>query len=576
MVTNQNRPGYKLPTKPEERGGNVAQGFTTPTQDRTPQVHSIPPKRVIPIIFIPGIMGSNLRMSADRQARMKKENNIAWRPDNLRETLSIANDSAAERQLRFDPSTTELDVYDPIANDTGAASETSDMRNGNIHFSSQYGGSWKRLGGPLLQPDRAGSPKAKTRDQKTRERGWGEVFFGSYRTILSECEIRLNGAFSGSFNDIYLMGSIAGVDPLQWGAVADFRLQAIDESTLRAVVKGCWFPVHAMGYNWLRDNMESGIKTAMRVKDLITKYQDQGYQCQKVILITHSMGGLVARAMIHPKMGNISEQVLGIIHGVMPAIGAATAYKRMRSGFEGDDKAAEILGAIGSHVTAVLGNSQGGLELLPSQAYGNGWLELANEKGVIQSWPKNGDPYEEIYKADAKWYSLLRVEWLNPAEVPGRNLKRSYNLLDRAKEFHNQIFETYHENSYAHYGADATGHTWYKVRWKFQGQFSVDDFDSLIIVKDNETGLLNLKPPKKSSSGAGGDNLIISNLQSPTDPGDQTVPVFSADAQLRSGKFKGVFRQTGYEHQASYSNKEVIAATIYCLYKIIETMRWSK
>lgn len=31
----------------------------------------------------------------------------------------------------------------------------------------------------------------------------------------------------------------------------------------------------------------------------------------------------------------------------------------------------------------------------------------------------------------------------------------------------------------------------------------------------------------------------------------QTVPLHSAEAQLRSGQFKGIFRQTGYEHQAS-------------------------
>jgi hypothetical protein len=59
------------------------------------------------------------------------------------------------------------------------------------------------------------------------------------------------------------------------------------------------------------------------------------------------------------------------------------------------------------------------------------------------------------------------------------------------------------------------------------------------------------------------------------DPGDQTVPVYSADAQLRSKKFKGIFRQSGYEHQASYSNSKVVAATLYSLFKIIQTMKWS-
>src|SRR5690606_39018943 len=112
-------------------------------------------------------------------------------------------------------------------------------------------------------------------------------------------------------------------------------------------IKGCWFPVHAMGYNWLQSNMDSGINTASRINSLIKKYQELGFQCEKVILVTHSMGGLVARAVVHPEMGNISDKVLGVIHGVMPAIGAGTTYKRMRCGFEGDNVAARVLGATG-------------------------------------------------------------------------------------------------------------------------------------------------------------------------------------------------------------------------------------
>jgi hypothetical protein len=62
----------------------------------------------------------------------------------------------------------------------------------------------------------------------------------------------------------------------------------------------------------------------------------------------------------------------------------------------------------------------------------------------------------------------------------------------------------------------------------------------------------------------------------PTDPGDQTVPAHSANHQLGSKKFKGIFCQTGYEHQESYKNEAVLRSTLYSLVKIIETMDWSK
>jgi hypothetical protein len=36
-----------------------------------------PPNRVIPIIFLPGVMGSNLRMSRTRKADLKNKDDIA-------------------------------------------------------------------------------------------------------------------------------------------------------------------------------------------------------------------------------------------------------------------------------------------------------------------------------------------------------------------------------------------------------------------------------------------------------------------------------------------------------------------
>lgn len=67
------------------KGGSVATGCCTPKEDKAPQKMSVTPKRVIPIIFLPGIMGSNLRNSAGRQNQLGNRNNIAWRPDRFRE-----------------------------------------------------------------------------------------------------------------------------------------------------------------------------------------------------------------------------------------------------------------------------------------------------------------------------------------------------------------------------------------------------------------------------------------------------------------------------------------------------------
>jgi len=459
MATSNKVVGYQLPVNPDRQQGKAAQGFVTPPQDKLPQVLAVPPRRVLPIIFIPGIMGSNLRMSAERQARLLKKNNIAWRPDNLGVTFPQRNDDPVQRQLRLDPESTEVDIYDPANNPTGDLKESADIRHGDVTVPFGYGG-YAHLDGPMLQSDSPNSPNARTKEQKARARGWGEVYYSSYDDILAACESSLNGAFSNGSMDIYLKKYVAGIATSTWQSHPSFPLKELDEKTMRDTVKGCWFPVHAMGYNWLHGNGRSGIALSTRITALIDKYKEQGFQCEKIILVTHSMGGLVARAIIHPKLGSLNDKVLGIVHGVMPAIGAGAAYKRMRCGFEGDGVSAKVLGHIGDRVTAVLGNSQGGLELLPSEAYGNHWLLVKQNGLTIKSLPERGDPYEEIYKVRGPWFGLLREDWINPAQLQTSGFKNTCDLLDRGKEFHRMIATTYHAQSYAHYGADMKRAAW--------------------------------------------------------------------------------------------------------------------
>jgi hypothetical protein len=59
----------------------------------------------------------------------------------------------------------------------------------------------------------------KMKDQKARERGWGEVFFGSYRGLLEMCEQRLNTAFYYGHMDSWWK-QIIDVPPSRWQASA--------------------------------------------------------------------------------------------------------------------------------------------------------------------------------------------------------------------------------------------------------------------------------------------------------------------------------------------------------------------
>jgi hypothetical protein len=524
------------------------------------------PKRVLPIIFLPGIMGSNLRLSSVRQRALGRSNNVAWRPDSKAGSAALLFVNAADRQSRLDPNSTEVDTYDSAHNPTGDSLETAAQRHdvGDIHIYLNIDGNT-----PLLIDDPRTMAGRKTKEQKAMERGWGEIYFGSYQEILETCEKHLNKFNLGKF-----WRSVIDTPPEDFKANSSPVLNSLSEDECRSALSGCFFPVHAMGYNWLESNGKSAEKVAARIRALMEKYRTQSYQCEKVIIITHSMGGLVARALVHPEIGGLSAEVLGIIHGAMPAIGAPAAYKRMRCGFEeGIGKMGippKVLGNYGQEVTAVMANSQGGLELLPSNAYGNNWLEIRRGFKLLKSLPENGDPYKEIYELQDKWYSLLKEEWINPAAQPGRGFKNTCNLLKNAKRFHERIDATYHSCSYAHYSAEKDRPSWEKVRWMLSDRSSSMDVETMTIAWDDGQGHAELRKYKGKST-----ETCRLDMGPSSGPGDQTVPLRSSEHQLMSGKFKGIFRQSGYEHQASYQDPLVLRATMFSLIRIIQTMQWS-
>ncbi|MDO0944137.1 esterase/lipase family protein [Chromohalobacter israelensis] len=94
------------------------------------------------------------------------------------------------------------------------------------------------------------------------------------------------------------------------------------------------FPVHACGYNWLQSNSDSAATLARRVSEIIAGYRRARMTCDKAILVTHSMGGLVAR--YYSEVVGGQDDLLGIVHGVMPTTGAPVFYRRMKSGTASD------------------------------------------------------------------------------------------------------------------------------------------------------------------------------------------------------------------------------------------------
>lgn len=220
------------------------------------------------------------------------------------------------------------------------------------------------------------------------------------------------------------------------------RLRSHDWGALSKLYE---FPVYACGYNWTGDAAVAGAKLMKRVDEIIAEARKVTGRCEKVILISHSMGGLVTRAA--SRLAGGEGKILGIVHGVQPAWGAAAAYWRIKAGFEGGGITGRLtsrfLGSSAPHTTIILGNSIGGLELLPTRQYvlNNGarqWLTIVDGAQVTRL-PRNGDPYNEIYRVKAQcqkprsgapstntWWGLVDPALL----APGRGETGSGNALD--------------------------------------------------------------------------------------------------------------------------------------------------
>jgi hypothetical protein len=569
----------------------------------------VPPGKVIPVIFLPGVMGSNLRMSKERQIKdLKRSDNRAWRPDDLMTTAGQAdvvagfgmgnwfkNATPAQRQLVFDPNETEVEYYhyteskerfDPDGRETLA----SDARHQNVPDSLE---AIPPLMGQRHPPISRGNSRlvmAKAREtpaQIARWRGWSEVLFaGAYGEMLKTAENYLNNILlRGEMNPIWRN---VCADPREFGATSG---AAISESDLRKIA-ACWYPVHAMGYNFLKSNGDSAKVIAERIRGLVRGYKRRGFNCNEVIIVTHSMGGLVGRALLHPRYGNMLDdkevKVLGMYHNVMPTMGAAATYKRMRFGFKekwgcSASLEASVLAINGKHATAILANAPAPLEMLPGMAYGKDWLKVVDSAGkTLWSWPRgNETALESIYlRFESAWWRLINPLWVNPADVPekdGGGAEKAYKRIEKAAIFLHSIEKTFHPTCcYASYCASTKRMSFGEVVFLAAETYvpfakaahaPLPPPESWELLADDATGTLKVQA---------GSRTLVLYLQKPAAAGDETVPSDRSASQIKGTLFiHGKDNGKGYEHQESYSDPQVLASLLYSIVQIAKTAKWS-
>lgn len=521
----------------------------------------ISPRQAIPIIFVPGIMGTPLLATGKNRSLVNKlDGKWSWFPDSL-PWLGISFSSGGFNRLN--PAQKKI-LLDP--------DQTKVPRNmGEANFSG-------------LDLEKCILPKT-----EMEKRGWGTVILGKngYGEILNFLEAELKTIYTRGEKRPTLKGTLLAFQS-ELESITGY--EALSSDSLRNA--SAWsYPVFACGYNWLRSNEESADDLANYIQFVLGDCRTRlKLQCSHVILVTHSMGGLVARRCAQKAPNNI----LGVVHGVQPAIGAGTAYRRVRAGWE-DFAGRLAVGENSNEVTPIFA-APGPLQLLPNQLYGNHWLTVrwGSKNGpMLMKLPEANNPYQEIYSKSSSWWRLMDPRLIDPRATSIEEIRNSWNKylanLSSAENFHTALGTYYFAPTYAHFGVDKVHPAWNKVEWILEGFRNSDgNFSPRIIenttktlqlVSDNRSNYITLinsitagkiaYQPLQGPAIIGADysgDAYRASMSSQDDTGDGTVPTHSAAAVTDHVKFSA--RLKGLDHGLSYNSRSARAITLHSIISI--------
>ena len=530
-----------IPPTFDNRGNPSWKSRMSPPDESVAVVKMIA-SRIIPVIFIPGVMGSNLTESNPADPSKIVRWNLDSDGLDHAGAWALASRDAKFRKSYLQPSKMKVDNSGLVPSDLPIPAE------------------------------------------ELRRRGWGEIGALSYKDSLVWLENALND------HDVAPNGKRKELTRLNLKALLGEAALTEEEWDLSYKYR---FPVHAFGYNWLDDNAESAKALGRRIDEVIARYKAEKKRCEKVILITHSMGGLVARHC--SEVRSYRDKILGIVHGVMPAIGAAAVYRRMKAGTENFAKgfgaslsgagAASALGNDAAEMTAVLSSSPGPLQLLPTPEYGNGWLKIRDGAQEV-ALPQAGDPYAEIYLQRGKWWGLCEEHLMNPwneeTDPKARQVQidKDWKIFAdivgaQVKTFHTKIAGKYHPNTYAFYGSGPDKNSVGNVQWLRMGTGRAPT-DALKARAINPNQINEARTTRAPVLTGQGELTRDYMLQGPDETGDGTVPMRSGvqpKSHCKAMLQVQVGHEPAYNPTKGAENVRACMFTLRCIVKIAQAVQ---
>ncbi|EKT64494.1 lipase family alpha/beta hydrolase [Providencia burhodogranariea] len=502
-------------------------------KSKNAQAHCIkPPTKIIPVIFLPGIMGSNLKS--------KKNKKSIWRMRDgygglALDALGWVLTGAKRRKELLNPETTVTDFDQEVRNNDAESN----------YFPSR------------------------------QQRGWGSALQFSYidsleglQQSLLSWELTWEALKShGKLDPTFIEDSFSQTI---FGSIINQQLSSSDDKPLTQNeterFQSLLFPLHVFGYNWLQDNATSAQALSEYIDKVIKMYDfelngGKGHGLafedgkEKVILVTHSMGGLVSRYASECLDAACKDKILGIVHGVMPDLGSATTYKMMKIGEQ--TAMGWVIGGSAKRLMSVLAQSPAPMQLLPSAKYNHGrpWLKI--EKGSQDGktdifLPQNGDPFNEIYLRSDVWWRMYEPDILDSdSKISENNYKKYRKVITyTVSPFIKKMDGQYHSNTYLFYGAHFDKDTPKDPRrsdetltWKSQNKnswlwVSGDSRQTEEYGDKREYSLLQSNNYWDSTQ----------SLQEEGGAGDGTVPIVSINLQH---PYKEILK-TNVGHQAAY------------------------
>ncbi len=233
--------------------------------------------------------------------------------------------------------------------------------------------------------------------------------------------------------------------------------------------------VYCFGYDWRQTNWVTGAKLKAQISKIRQKHG------KKVLVVTHSMGGLVTRAACSQ---GAEADVLGVVHTLQPANGTPLAFRQWKRGGKAlhwvveDVILGRIVGRTPDQYAAVSSGTRGPYELLPNELHrktsGKEETELPGKHSSQDKWltwdrtgkikhklRSNSAGVYEIYKELTGRLGLIDYErfastkriligegYVIPHLVDGHKIHAAVSLgVKKAELFYSKLKEYVHPNT---------------------------------------------------------------------------------------------------------------------------------